>query len=257
MSSLQSRKEISTVLIDDEEVAIHRLKKMLTAYPSIRIVGEATNGNSAVELINTLLPELVFLDIQMPGLNGFEVLTHLEYTPLIVFITAYEEYAVKAFEKNSIDYLLKPVEDERLSITIERITKNETNNNVILLRIKQLISKTNIQNTISTIPVKVGNKINLIHVADICFFEAKDKYVFIHTVTEEKLVDYSLTYLQDRLPAEYVRIHRSYVINKLKIKEIQKYFKGTYIIVMNDHKNSKIKSSYSYSEDIRTKLLLP
>ena len=109
MSTSLSHEEIKTLLVDDEEVAIHRLKKLLGAYPYVNIIGESKDGRSAVDLINSQRPDLVFLDIQMPGSNGFEVLDQLLYTPLVVFTTAYEEYAVKAFEKNSLDYLLKPV----------------------------------------------------------------------------------------------------------------------------------------------------
>jgi two-component system LytT family response regulator len=246
---------MKTILVDDEEVAIHRLRQSLANYPSIKIIAEATNGLEAVKLINSQRPELVFLDIQMPGLNGFEVLNMLEYTPLIVFVTAYEEYAIKAFEKNSLDYLLKPVEQERLAITIKRIMEQENQQNT-LSKIKQLITENNTK-CITTIPVKLGNKINLVPVSEIYFFEATDKYISIHTKEEVKLIDYSLTYLQDRLPDKFMRVHRTFIINTLKIKEIHKYFKGTYLLVMQDHKNTKIKAAYSYSKAIKSQLLLP
>jgi two-component system LytT family response regulator len=246
---------MKTILVDDEKVAIHRLKQSLANYPSIQIMGEATNGAEAVLLINAMHPDLVFLDIQMPGLNGFEVLDQLEYTPMIVFVTAYEEYAVKAFEKNSLDYLLKPVEHERLSITLKRIMENENQKDTIS-RIKQFIAESS-NKYITTIPVRLGNKINLVPIGEIYFFEATDKYISIHTKDEVKLIDYSLTYLQDRLPDEFIRIHRTFIINTLKIKEIHKYFKGTYLLVMADQKSTKIKAAYSYSKAIREKLLLP
>ena len=257
MCSLPFQKEIRTLLADDEDIAIHRLKKALHQYPEIKIIAEAMNGETAIELINRLKPDLVFLDIQMPGFNGFEVLDRLEYMPVIVFVTAYEEYAIKAFEKNSLDYLLKPVEEERLALTIKRIAENKADESDILLKIRSLINNSQTVEKISTIPIKIGQKITLVYIKDICFFEAKDKYVSIYTNEEEKLVEYSLTYLQDRLPAEFIRVHRSFIINKLKIREIHKYFKGTYIIFMNDSRGSKIKSAYSYDETIKTKLLLP
>ncbi|GLU51352.1 LytR/AlgR family response regulator transcription factor [Dyadobacter frigoris] len=256
MSGLLSQKEIRTLLVDDEDIAVYRLKKTLEAYPQIKIIGEAKDGKTAVRLINDQRPDLVFLDIQMPEINGFEVLNYLDYLPLIVFVTAYEEYAIKAFEKNSLDYLLKPVEDERLAITIKRVLESDTGGDDILQKIKMLITENKPKDIITTIPVKTGNKITLIHVSDICFFEAKDKYVYIHTHEGEKLVDYPLGYLQERLPEQFLRVHRGFIINKLKIREIHKYFKGTYILVMNDPKSSKIKSAYSYSEEIRAKLLL-
>jgi two-component system, LytTR family, response regulator len=237
MSGLLFQEEIKTLLVDDEEIAIQRLKKALSLYPRIKVIGEATNGRAAIEFINSQRPDLVFLDIQMPEFNGLEVLHYLEYAPLIVFVTAYEEYAIKAFEKDSLDYLLKPVEEERLALTIKRI----------------LLQKP--PAAITTIPVKTGNKIQLVHISDVCFFEAKDKYVMLHTRDEEKLIEYSLNYLQDRLPAEFVRIHRSFIVNKLKIREIHKYFKGTFVISMNDVKSSEIKSAYSYYDAIKDKIL--
>ena len=256
MSGLLSRKVIRTLLVDDEDIAIYRLKKALEPYSQFSIIGEAKDGISAVSQINDQRPDLVFLDIQMPEMDGFEVLNHLDYLPLIVFVTAYEEYAIKAFEKNSLDYLLKPVENERLAITIERILQNQTGGHDVLQKIKMLINENYPKDIITTIPVKSGNKITLVHVSDICFFEAKDKYVYIHTQEGEKLVDYPLGYLQERLPEQFLRVHRGFIINKLQIREIHKYFKGTYILVMNDLKGSKIKSAYSYSDEIRAKLLL-
>lgn len=256
MCGLLSRKEIKSVLVDDEPMAIYRLRKALEGYRDIKIVGEATDGKMAVNLINDLCPDLVFLDIQMPELNGFDVLSRLDYMPMVVFVTAFEEYAVKAFEKNSLDYLLKPVEEERLALTIERVLANKSVEEDIVVKIKQLISENQPREAISTIPVKSGNKISLIHVNDICFFEAKDKYVYLHTAGGEMLIDYPLTYLEDRLPGQFIRVHRSFIINKFKIKEMHKYFRGTYILVMQDLKSSKIKSAYSYSEVIREKLLL-
>lgn len=257
MSTSFSHEEIKTLLVDDEEVAIHRLKKLLGAWPFVNIIGQAKDGRSAVTIINSHRPDLVFLDIQLPGLNGFEVLHQLQYTPLIVFTTAYEEYAVKAFEKNSLDYLLKPVEGERLALTMKRIIQNKAGDQDLLLKIQQLIGYEKTKDRISTIPVKTGNKITLVHVADIIFLEAKEKYVTIHMKEGEKLIEYSLTWLEHRLPEEFLRVHRGFIVNKLKIREIQKYFKGTFILVMDDAKNSKIKTAYSYSETIRTKLLLP
>ncbi|SHN10499.1 LytTR family DNA-binding domain-containing protein [Chitinophaga sp. CF418] len=257
MSGSQFQEEITTLLVDDEEMAIHRLKKSLSAYPHIKVIGAVGDGPAAVAFINDHRPDLVFLDIQIPAFNGFEVLNQLEYTPLIVFVTAYEEYAIKAFEKNSLDYLLKPVEDGRLALTIKRIGQRKGENGDILGKIRRLISEREVKDVISTIPVKRGDKIQLVHVGDIVFFEAKEKYVSVHTPDGEKLIEYSLSYLEDRLPPEFLRVHRGFIVNKLKIREIQKYFKGTYILVMNDTKGSKIKSAYSYHDIIKTKLLLP
>lgn len=257
MCALPYPKEIRTLLVDDEEIAIHRLKKALQAWPVIHIIGEASDGHAAIQFINSQRPDLVFLDIQMPEVNGFDVLSELEYTPLIVFVTAYEEYAIKAFEQNSLDYLLKPVEEDRLALTIQRVMENNKPEAHLLAALQQLLKDRHPEEKISTIPVKSGNKIQLVHVSEICYLEAKDKYVYIHTRDQEKLIEYSLAYLQDRLPPEFIRVHRSFIINKLKIREIHRYFKGTFLVTMNDIKGSKIKSAYSYYEAINSKLLHP
>lgn len=256
MSVLPFQKEMRTVLVDDEEIATHRLQKALESYPAIKTIGVATDGIMALELINSLRPELVFLDIQMPGLNGFEVIRRLDYMPMIVFLTAYEEYAIQAFETNSLDYLLKPFSEDRLAITIRRVMDRGTDYNEDLKKIAQLIQERNPE-PITSIPVILGNKINLIPVADIFFFEADSKYVILHTASEEKIIDLSLTYLEERLPSFFIRVHRKHIVNTVKIKEMHKYFKGTFLLVMDNLKNTRIKSSASYSKNVKAKLLLP
>ncbi|KAA2239569.1 response regulator [Chitinophaga agrisoli] len=260
MSSLLSPSIIKTLLVDDEEIAIHRLRKALLAYPEVQVIGEAMDGASAIEAINRLRPDLVFLDIQLPGFNGLEILHRLSYVPLIVFVTAYEEYAVRAFEQQSLDYLLKPVEEERLALTMRRVAERKAPAADILQQLQQLqalLQERRTEDRISTIPVKTGNKIQLVPVGEICFFAANDKYVQLHTYQETRLVEYPLNYLQTRLPAEFVRIHRSFIINKLQIKELHKYFKGTYVVIMNDAKETRIKTAYSYAEAVKTQLLTP
>jgi len=257
MSNSYFHKEIKTILVDDEDIALHRFRKALDAYPFIKIIGEANDGRSAIELINKMRPDLVFLDIQMPEYSGLEILNHLSILPIIVFVTAYEEYAVKAFEKNSLDYLLKPVEEERLAITIDRIREKSNNGNDTISQIKHLLAEAQAQKSISTIPVKVGNKINLIHVPDIYYFEARDKYVYIHTKDQEYLIDHPLSFLIQRLPDAFIRVHRTYIVNKIQIKEIHKYFKGGYLFIMNNTGETKIKTANSYSADIKNKLLIP
>ncbi|ASZ11869.1 LytTR family transcriptional regulator DNA-binding domain-containing protein [Chitinophaga pendula] len=256
MSELPFPGSLTTLLVDDEEVAISRLKKLLQVHPEIHITGAATDGRQAITFINRHKPALVFLDIQLPGINGFDLLSALEYMPLVVFVTAYDAYAIKAFEINSLDYLLKPVVPERLAVTIKRIIAHYADNVDVLSKIKTLLTNQPSSETISTIPVKTGNKTMLVQVGDIHFLEAREKYCYIHTKSESYLTDFTLTYLQERLPAGFLRIHRSFIINKLKIQEIHKYLKGTYLLIMADVHQTRIKSAYSYSEIIKQQLLL-
>ena len=257
MSTLSSLRDIKTLLVDDEEVAIRRLRQMLSRYPDISIIGEATDGPSAVAIINERRPELVFLDIQMPGLDGFGVLGALDYTPMIVFLTAYEEYAVKAFEKESLDYLLKPVEVERLDLTIQRVARNRATDGSILEKIQRLVDGVRAADTITTIPVKAGNRIQLVSVADVYFFAAKDKYVMVHEREGQRLIEYPLSWLEHRLPPEFIRVHRGYIVNKVKIREIHRFLKGTFVIIMDDGASTAIKTAWSYSETVKARLLSP
>jgi two-component system LytT family response regulator len=257
MSTLSSLRDIKTLLVDDEEVAIRRLRQMLSRYPDISIIGEATDGPSAVAIINERRPELVFLDIQMPGLDGFGVLGALDYTPMIVFLTAYEEYAVKAFEKESLDYLLKPVEAERLDLTIQRVARNRATDGSILEKIQRLVDGVRAADTITTIPVKAGNRIQLVSVADVYFFAAKDKYVMVHEREGQRLIEYPLSWLEHRLPPEFIRVHRGYIVNKVKIREIHRFLKGTFVIIMDDGASTAIKTAWSYSETVKARLLSP
>ncbi|TDO20882.1 LytR/AlgR family response regulator transcription factor [Pedobacter duraquae] len=256
MCALLSHTKISTVLVDDEPVAVERLRNELQVFPQINVIGIASDGISAVKLINAERPDVVFLDIQMPEINGFGVMSRLIYQPLIVFVTAFDEYAVTAFEKNSLDYLLKPVASDRLAITMQRVLNRKNEQAEVFAKIKEIEQEKEAKAYITTIPVKTGPKIQLISVSDIYFFEAKDKYVFLHTYDDEKLLDNSLTYLESRLPPEFIRVHRSFILNKHKVKEIQKYFKGGFVFTLSDTSNSRIKSASSFNEDIKNKLLL-
>jgi len=257
MSTSSFPEEIRTLLVDDEEVATSRLRQLLKDYPHISVIGEAKDGPSAVAFINEQRPDLVFLDIQMPGFDGFEVLSRLDHEPMVVFLTAYEEYAVKAFEKDSLDYLLKPVEAQRLDLTIQRVIRNRTTGTSILEKIQRLVEGVRAADTITTIPVKAGNRIQLVSVTDVYFFAAKDKYVLIHEREGQRLIEYSLSWLEHRLPAGFVRVHRSYIVNKLRIREIHKFLKGTFVIVMDDAERTAIKTAWSYSGTIKTRLLSP
>lgn len=257
MSGFNLPPTIRTILVDDEEIALQRLQRALQAFPAIVITGEASDGPSAVALINSTAPDLVFLDIQMPGFNGFEVLRQLTGNPLIVFVTAYDEYAVKAFEANSVDYLLKPVEPSRLAMTIQRVLEKRPDTQTLLGHLQQLLQQPPPVPLITTLPVKTGNKIQLIPVGDIVYLQADDKYVNLHTHQEVKLIEYPLNYLLERLPPEFIRIHRTYIINKMKIREIHKDGKAAFSIILNDAKGTALRSAQSYYESVRTQLLLP
>jgi len=238
-----------TLIIDDEQLARQRIKRLLSEFDEVTIIGEAENGAIGLQMIATEQPDLIFLDIEMPVLNGFEMLAKLTHQPKVVFTTAYDQYAIKAFDEGSIDYLLKPIEQERLVKTIAKL--KQTNLATVAFPIDELMRKIQGKQSIKTLTVKLGDKILLIKLTDIVHVEAEEKYVFLHTVDGKKhLTDYTLTMLEEKLPEEFLRVHRSHIINTDFIKEIRRGFNGALIFVLN-HNDVKITSSRSNSEALR------
>ena len=240
-----------TIIIDDEPLARQRLKRLLQLFECIDVIAEAANGKEGLELINALHPDLIFLDIEMPLLNGFEMLSQLSEQPLVVFTTAYDQYAIKAFEENSIDYLLKPIEKERLEKTIHKLQtaelKHQANSQFV-----QLLQQLNLKKEIRTLTVKTGDKILLIKLQDIFHIEAEEKYVFLRTADgNNHLTDFTITSLEERLPDNFVRIHRRSIINANRIKEIHRSFNGVFVFLMDDLETSRVCSSRGYGEELR------
>ena len=239
-----------TIIIDDEQLARQRLKRLLKAYDEIEVIAEAEDGELGLESINKHKPNLIFLDIEMPILNGFEMLAKLTHQPKVVFTTAYDQYAIKAFEEGSIDYLLKPIEIERLDKTIKKL--KQTNLVAAPVQIEELIRQMQQKKAIKTLTVKLGDKILLIKLSDIVHVQAEDKYVFLHTEDGKKhLTDFTLSALEEKLPEEFLRIHRSEIINTEYIKEIRKGFNGALVFVLNNAEETRVTSSRSNSEALR------
>ncbi len=245
---------MKTILIDDEPLAIGRLKRLLGKFEDFEIIAEAKNGQEGLEKVTQLKPDVIFLDIEMPEMTGFEMLAQLDFMPLVVFATAYDQYAIRAFEENSIDYLLKPIETERLEKTVEKLRKLKSNtsdssmNNSLLQLIEQFKPKKDIH----SISVKSGEKILFIPLTEISFFEAEDKYVFLNTTDgKQYLTNYTIASLEEKLPENFIRVSRSSIINSLLIKELQKYFSGKYLVIMRDTKASKIETGSAYGENLK------
>jgi two-component system LytT family response regulator len=244
-------KPLKTIIIDDEAIGLKRLKKLLTNYPLFDVVAEATNGREGLELIESLKPDIIFLDIEMPVMNGFDMLRLVMHHPKIVFTTAYDQYAMKAFEENSIDYLLKPIEKERLDLTVSKLQTSSSfapDLNVIKGIIESLKPKAEIK----TITVHLGDKIMLVKLEDIAFIEAEDKYVFLHDLEGlSHLTDFTLHYLEQHLPDHFVRVHRSFILNIESIREIRKSFNGSLVFTLKDKIATRLNSSRSYSSNLR------
>lgn len=245
----------TTLLIDDEPIALGRLKRLLTQFDDlIEVVDEALNGLEGIQKIETLRPNLLFLDIEMPQMTGFEMLSRLSYMPMVVFVTAYDQYAIKAFEENSIDYLLKPVEKERLAKTMDKLRnlRPEQEQTLSQESLRQLIGSMVPKKEMHSISVKSGDKILFVPLSDISFFQAEDKYVLLNTVDNKQyLMNYTITSLEEKLPSNFVRVSRSTIVNSSKIREMERYFTGKYMIVMLDQKQTKIESGSTYQENVK------
>jgi len=215
-----------TLIIDDERLARNELRRLLENYPSIEIIDEASNGEEAVEKINRLRPELIFMDIQMPGKSGFEVLESLEngIAPDVIFTTAYDEYALKAFEFDAIDYLLKPIDPHRLEQAIKKLEEDNHESH-----------EAEIQNRVfneeDQVFVKDGNRYWFIKLSTVRLFESIGNYVRIYFENNKPLILRSLNALEERLdPNVFFRANRKHIINLRMIESIEPYFSGGILV---------------------------
>ncbi|MGR3812020.1 LytR/AlgR family response regulator transcription factor [Jiulongibacter sp. NS-SX5] len=243
-----------TILVDDEPLAISRLKRLLSAFDDVfEIIDSASNGEEALQKIESLKPDLIFLDIEMPLLNGFELLEQLEYMPKVIFSTAFDQYAIQAFEENSLDYLLKPVEKDRLAKTVEKLRSLEKQQQGMDTEaLTRLLTQVNQKKTIHSITVKKGDKILFIPLTDIAYFHAEDKYVFLNAQDGmQYLTNYTITALDQKLPDEFIRISRSAIIHTHFIESMEKTFNGKFMISLKDIKKTKLESGSSYGDNIK------
>lgn len=245
----------SAIVVDDEPAARRLMKNLLKDHASVvEVIDEAGNGREAIRKIEELKPDIVFLDIQMPDLTGFEVIEKLERKPNIIFTTAYEQYAIKAFETFSIDYLLKPIKEERLSQSIEKLKQfGKMNSAMDLGGLRELIRQLQMPQKATALPIKTGDRITLLRYENISYLQAEDKYVYIYTLDGQKyLTDQTLTVLEEKLPSQFFRIQKSYIINKDRIKEMHKHFNGRYLFIMDDKATTRLTSGRTYNEVIKS-----
>jgi DNA-binding LytR/AlgR family response regulator len=251
--------KLKTILIDDEASARSRLKKLLAAHPDIEIIGEASDGLDAVNQIATLQPELIFLDVQMPGLNGFEVLQSLpadKPLPLVIFATAFDEHALAAFEANALGYLLKPINRERLQQTIARAIQLAANQSQAASE-QQRLRKVAQAAPLAQLVARRRDRFVLLRPDQVVFFRVEDGLVRLHTDTENYWTDYQLNDLEARLPSPpFFRAHRAVIINLRKVKELVPFAKSTFLLLMNDHATTEVQVSERQSKRLRELLEL-
>ena len=206
------------LLVDDERLARAELSRLLEKFPEIEIIGEAANGEEAIQKIEELNPDLVLLDIQMPGMTGFEVLEHLHIVPNVIFVTAYDEYALKAFEVNALDYVLKPVELNRLEKAIEKVKSEQQ---------QEENSSEEKLSYDSQIFIKDGEKCWFVKMDKVRMFESEGNYVRLYFEDSKPMILKSLNNLEKRLSdKEFFRISRKYIINLTWIEKVEAWFNG-------------------------------
>jgi two-component system LytT family response regulator len=229
--------KINVAIVDDEPLAREIIKGYLSTDLEINIVGECENGFECIKLLSNTPVDLLFLDIQMPKIDGFELLEILEQKPEIIFCTAFDNYAIKAFEKNAIDYLLKPFSRERFEEALFKAKKRITNKDS-----KIYSSTLPIENKIiERIIIRTGSKILLIPVDDIYYIESDDDYVLIHSKSGRHIKDQTMKYFESHLPAKnFIRVHRGFIANIDYIKSIEAYSKDSYMALMENGEKIKI-----------------
>lgn len=227
------RRPIRAIVVDDETLAREYLLDLLEAHPEVEVVAECANGFEAVKAVTEHEPDLLFLDIQMPKLNGFEVLELLEQDVDVVFITAYDQYALKAFDAHALDYLLKPFSPERLAAAIDNVYRRRGER---MPKIDSLRQESSPDDTyLKRVVVRDGARVVIIRVEEIDFVQAEDDYVAIHAVGQSHLKHQTLASLCDALdPARFVRIHRSTLVNIERIDRIELEAKDRYIAILKD-----------------------
>ncbi|WP_167617274.1 LytR/AlgR family response regulator transcription factor [Maribellus sediminis] len=243
-----------TIIVDDEPLARLRLKKLADDYPDkFEIIAEAENGEEAIEKINRLRPEYIFLDIQMPEISGFEVLKKLDYLPKVIFCTAFDEFALQAFDTHCIDYLVKPLTKERFAKTIAKLDQlNDSNQEINLNKLIEQFNMEHRKNEATSIPVKVGDRVIFVRLDEVSYIQSDEKYVTVVTKhSKSYILDSSLKKLEDKLPDYFIRVHKSYLINKNLLKEIRKHFNNRFVLIFDDYNQSKITSGRSYYTEIK------
>ncbi len=234
-------KKYKALIVDDEPLARNIVKSYLQKWDEIEILEECANGFEALKAIKTHQPDVMFLDIQMPKVSGLELMEVIDEPIQVIFTTAYDQYALKAFELNAIDYLLKPFNEKRFGDAVQKvISRLGSGNDTNYEKIVQMQDQA--EDLLERIVVKNGNKLEVIALEQVLYFEAQDDYVMIHCESSRYLKSKTMKYFEDHLPKEkFVRIHRSYIVNAEKIKRLEAYNKDTQLAIIND--NYKLKVS--------------
>lgn len=233
---------IKVIVIDDEPLAVDIIKEYLKGHTDITVIATCHDGFSGFKAIQEHKPDLVFLDVQMPKINGFEMLELLEEPPAIIFTTAFDEYAVKAFDNHAIDYLLKPFSQERFDKAIQKFRQQLPEER---LKVYKNLTSANVNGEgIKRIVVKTGNSIRIISLKDVLYIEASDDYVYFYTEGEKFIKTQTLKSLEKGLDDKFfVRIHRSYIVQVQQINKIEPYEKEGYVVMLKNGKRLPVSKT--------------
>ena len=242
--------EIRVVIADDEPLARERLRQLLESEDEIEVIAECTDGALAVVAIEEHKPDLVFLDVQMPELDGFEVLANISpaVRPSVIFVTAYDQFALRAFDVHAVDYLLKPFDRDRLQAALrralERIRQKQTGD--VNARLSALLAEVRSESKyIERLAIKASGRVVLLKVEDVDWVEAADNYVNLHAGSEAHLHRETMTSLEGRLPPnKFMRISRSTIVNVDRIKELQPLFHGEYAVILRNGTRLTLSRGY-------------
>ncbi|WP_031496669.1 LytR/AlgR family response regulator transcription factor [Bryobacter aggregatus] len=248
---------LNAFLVDDERLAVERLTRLLQTDLRIRILGSATDPQLALEQIESLKPDLLFLDIQMPEMDGFQLLQRLSHQPLVIFATAYDQYALQAFETNSVAYLLKPIEQTKLTQAIDKLEairggrQPAPDLNALLAHFAAKLAPTYPERISS----RSGDRVEFIDLSRVTHFYAEDKLSFAATELKTYIIDQTITELEGKLdPARFFRIHRSTLVNLAWVSELYTYFGGKLMLRLKDAQKTELTASKDRARELREKL---
>lgn len=241
--------KIKSIIVEDEINSLERLQTLLSEFKEIEIIGTAADGDEAVAKINELKPDLIFLDIQLPVLNGFSVLQKITAKPKVVFVTSYDQYAIKAFEENAVDYILKPTSKERLAKCINKVKEisQPFDENLIRLLKRSVYPEFTIR-----FAVKVKDEVLILPSEKVFYFRADNKYLFLATNEREYFYESTLKSLEETLdPNAFIRVSKSHIVAIDKVLKFSKWFLGDYNVVLSDKNSATIKVGRKYLPQCR------
>ncbi|HEX7841656.1 MAG TPA: LytTR family DNA-binding domain-containing protein [Kofleriaceae bacterium] len=244
--------KLRAVLVENEEHSLSRLRRLLLGFPQdVEVVGEAGDGPSAVAVIRAQVPDIVFLDIDLPGFNGFQVLEHLERQPVVIFTTAFNQHALDAFKTHAVDYLLKPIDAEAVGRALAKLRAMGFGQGQLTNAIEQLLDSVGSRYQ-TRLACKEGDRTVLVKIGEVLYFQADNKYTAVHTVSREFLIDTPLVDLERRLnPKDFIRIHRATLVNLSWIAEIRRSYDGKMTVLLKDAKSKELAVSRMYADNLR------